>query len=255
MKSVEHVLEIRQLSYKQGKQDILKSLHLTLTSGQIYGVIGPNGAGKSTFFKTLTGIWQPTEGEILWQGIPLPIQHRRLMSQIITFVPQQLSHSFDFTGWEIVKMGRYAHGSSSNDTLIIEQALKEMNCWHLRNRLFSTLSGGEKQRVYLARSLATQGSIFVLDEPASCLDFRHQWEMWQQLRQLTQQNKLILIALHDLMAAQQFCDQLIVLHQGECIEIGPSKQVMTPALLQQVFALNTEEQQHYFMPTFLNNPT
>lgn len=238
-------LKLINLCYERQGRQVLQSIHLHLTPGQIYGIIGPNGSGKSTLLKTLAGIWTPTEGEIKWQGISLHQQNRRFMSQTVTLVPQQPSPPFDFTVWEIVKMGRYAHGFSPQNQEIIEHALHQTNSWQLKDRLVSTLSGGEKQRVYMARALATQAPVLALDEPSSCLDLHHQWEMWHLLRQLAKQNRLILIALHDLKAARHFCDELVVLFQGRCVGTGSYANVMTPALLHQVFSLDSEKQ-HYF---------
>jgi iron complex transport system ATP-binding protein len=135
-------------------------------------------------------------------------------------------------------MGRYPYGCRSPEAHAhIEEALHQVNAWHLRHQLISQLSGGERQRVYIARALATQAPILLLDEPTSYLDLRHQLEIWQLLRKLVKRGKVIIVAVHDLLAARRYCDQLLILNQGRCQATGTYKEVMTPTLLQEIFGV------------------
>ena len=138
----------------------------------------------------------------------------------------------------MVNMGRYPHKDqliSSQE--IIEKALHQVNAWHLRDRLISQLSSGERQRVYIARSLATQAPIVLLDEPTTYLDLRHQLEIWHLLRQLVNQGRVIIVTVHDLFAAERFCDQLVILNQGTAVATGTYEKVMTPQLLRAIFGV------------------
>jgi iron complex transport system ATP-binding protein len=187
----------------------------------------------------MSRIWTPTEGEMMWQGQDLLQFSRKAISQILSLVPQNPLLYFDFDVYHMVAMGRYPHGCrSSENHHYIEKALHQVDAWHLRDQLISQLSGGERQRVYIARALATQAPILLLDEPTSYLDLRHQLEIWQLLRTLVKNGKLIITAVHDLLAAQRFCDQLIILNRGQCQATGSYAEVMTPHLLREIFGVS-----------------
>ena len=120
---------------------------------------------------------------------------------------------------------------------VAEEALRQVDAWHLRDRTLSRLSGGERQRVYIARALTTEAPILLLDEPTSDLDLRHQLEIWHLLRALATEKKLVIAAVHDLSAAQRFCDQLVVLNHGRCHSTGDYREIITPKVLRDVFGV------------------
>ncbi len=213
---------------------------LVFEPGFLYGILPTNGSGKSTLLKTLSRTWAPTRGHLSWQGKNLLHFSRLEMSRTISLVPQNPALYFDFSVYDMVAMGRYPHGSRSLEAQnIIEEMLMQVDVWHLRNQCLSQLSGGERQRVYIARALATQAPILLLDEPTSHLDLRHQLEIWQLLCGLARKGKLVIAAVHDLSAAQRYCDRLAILHQGRCQATGPYESVMHPQLLQSVFGIRT----------------
>jgi iron complex transport system ATP-binding protein len=233
------ILDIRNLTYCVGQRPLIEGISLSFQAGSLYGILGPNGSGKSTLLKTMSRIWTPTKGEMWWQGFDLLQFSRKAMSQTLSLVPQNPQHYFDFDVYNMVAMGRYPHGCRSSETHhYIEKALHQADAWHLRDRLISQLSGGERQRVYIARALATQAPILLLDEPTSYLDLRHQLEIWQLLRNLVKEGKLIITAVHDLLAAQRFCDQLVILNHGQCRATGDYEEVMTPRLLRDIFGVS-----------------
>jgi ABC-type cobalamin/Fe3+-siderophores transport system ATPase subunit len=235
-------LDIHHLTYCLNHHPLIEDISLTFTSGILYGILGPNGSGKSTLLKTLAGIWRPTVGQVFWQGQNLLQCSRIAMSQILSLVPQTPPLYFDFNVYSMVAMGRYPYGCRTPEAHYkIEQALHQVDAWHLRSQLLSQLSGGERQRIYIARALATQAPILLLDEPTSYLDLRHQLEIWQLLRSLVKEGKLIIVAVHDLLAAQRFCDQLVILNQGHCHAIGKYGDIMTPSLLKEVFGVCAHE--------------
>lgn len=240
-------LNIHDLTYRINQQILIDKISLSFQAGLLYGILGPNGSGKSTLLKTMSCIWTPTQGEIWWQNQNLLQFSRKAISQTLSLVPQSPQLYFDFDVYDMVAMGRYPHGCRSSKTHdYIEKALHQVNAWHLRNHLVSQLSGGERQRIYIARALATQAPILLLDEPTSYLDLRHQLEIWQLLQNLAKEGRLIITAVHDLLAAQRFCDQLVILHHGQCRAIGAYEEVMTPQLLRDTFGVS----QHDDLNTF-----
>lgn len=231
------LLEARQLTYRNKTKTLIETISAEFSSGSIYGILGPNGSGKTTLLKTLAGLWKPSCGSVLWNNQDLFDLSRKDISKIISLVPQSPAAHFDFTVSEVVAMGCYMHSKSILDEkLAAENALTITDAWHLRDRLLSQLSGGERQRVYIARTIATQAPILLLDEPTSHLDLRHQLEVWHLLKQLVGQGKVIIVALHDLWAAQRFCDQLLILNQGQCIAKGDAS-IITPEILREVFGV------------------
>ncbi len=236
-------LAIHHLTYRLNHRPLIKDISLTFNSGILYGILGPNGSGKSTLLKTLSGIWTPTSGQLLWQGQNLLQFSRIALSRTLSLVPQNPALYFDFNVYSMVAMGRYPYGCRTPEARSkIEQALCQVNAWHLRHQSLSQLSGGERQRIYIARALATHAPILLLDEPTSYLDLRHQLEIWQLLRSIAKEGKLIIVAVHDFFAAQRFCEELVILNQGHCYATGKYTDIMTPSLLKKVFGVFSNDQ-------------
>lgn len=237
------MLEVQQLSYRLQKKDLIHQISLQFSPGLIYGILGPNGSGKSTFLKTLSGIWQPTEGQIFWHKKNLQDYSRRERSGIISLVPQAPVLNFDFTAQELMLMGRYPHEfSHSSSSTYYEELLDQFDLRHLKDRDVSQLSGGERQRVYIARSLLTEAPILLLDEPCSYLDLKHQLETWSILRGLAEKGKTIIVTLHDLKMTRQYCDRMVLLNQGESIAYGTPLEVLTNDRLREIFGVQTVSQ-------------
>jgi iron complex transport system ATP-binding protein len=243
-------LTIQHLSYHYHNRPLIENISHSFQSGILYGILGPNGAGKSTLLKTLARVWEPTKGKLFWHQQDLNKLSRLEMSRIVSFVSQNPPSYFDFTVFEMVHMGCYPQTLRSKHIPIVEEVLKQLNIWDLRHQQLSCLSGGERQRVYIARALATQAPIMLLDEPTSYLDLRHQLEIWQLLRSLTAQGKLCIVAVHDLRAAERYCDQLLVLRQGKCEAAGTYTSVMTPDFLHRHFGICLDEKTNSFELSF-----
>ncbi len=230
-------LDLKDLAHSSNGKSMLKALSLSFQPGLLYGILGPNGSGKTTLLKLICRIWNPIQGKIFWKGVDMASYNRRTMSQICTFVPQNPSVHFDFDVHHFTAMGQYPHNSLFKSKLEdVEQALRKVDAWHLRDRIVSDLSGGEIQRVYIARALVTQAPVMLLDEPTSHLDLQHQLEIWDLLQALAKEGKLIIAATHDLSAVKRFCDRLVVLHQGECKGSG-SFDILTPLLFRTIFGV------------------
>lgn len=230
------MLKARNLSYQLQESYLIKDITLDFLPGILYGILGPNGSGKSTLLKSLSGIWQPTEGKVLWHEEELLNKPRKTISQIVSLVPQNPYLHFEFTVYDFVAMGKYPCQESVNGDEI-EWALKTVDVWHLRKRAMSQLSVGEKQRAYIARSLVTGAPIMLLDEPTASIDIKHQLQIWKLLKALIHQGKTIVVAIHDLSTTARFCDQIVVLDKGECIGQGSFADVMRPHLLREVFGV------------------
>jgi iron complex transport system ATP-binding protein len=230
------MLEARQLTFSLNRHPLIHQINLTFIPGILYGILGPNGSGKTTLLKTLAGIWMPTEGTVLWRGGNLLECDRRTISQIVTLVPQNAQAHFDFSVQEIVAMGLYTKGMKKHLPLV-EEALHKVDAWHLRDRSILHLSHGERQRIYIARALATEAPILLLDEPTANLDIRHQLEIWKLLQELSSQGKIMIVTIHDLRTAERFCDEIAVLSQGKCIGKGSFSSVMSPQFMHQLFGI------------------
>lgn len=230
-------LQTDALCYNTKQKTLIRNISLHLTSGNIYGVLGPNGAGKSTLLRLIAGVWTPSGGAVLWNGDDLLLKTRREHSCIISLVPHSPQIHFDFTVREIVEMGRYAAGS--RNAAAVEAALQRTDLCSLVDRPLTQLSSGERQRVYLARSLATESPVLLLDEPTANLDISHRLDIWRILRSLKEEGKIIVTALHNLAAAERLCDEVIILNKGECVGKGTFNDTLTPALLQEVFRVDS----------------
>lgn len=240
-------LTIQNLTYCIHQRSLIENISVTFEPGILYGILGSNGSGKSTLLKTMARIWKPTKGNFFWQGEDLLQFSRIAISKTLSLVPQTPPFYFDFDVYSMVAMGRYPHGCRSPESFRqIEKALREVDAWHLQHQLLSKLSGGERQRVYIARALATESPILLLDEPTSHLDLRHQLEIWELLRALVKEGKLVIVAVHDLLAAQRFCDQLVILHQGQCQATGSYQEIMTPELLEKAFGVSYHMDEGFF---------
>ena len=232
------MLKVENLCYCIGDKILLDKISLTFSIGKFYGILGPNGAGKSTFLKTLTCLLKLSYGEILWHGEDICMKDRLAISKTLSLVPQALEmRFFDFSVYEIVSMGLYMHHSlsSSFQDYLIEWALKLVDAWQFRDRSIVGLSNGERQRVFIARSLVTRSPVLLLDEPTSSLDIRHQLDIYNILIGLKNENKIVIAVLHDLNMAKRFCDEIVVLHKGRCIGIGPFDSVLNDSCLDKVF--------------------
>lgn len=230
------MLRLQKLSYRLGKKSLIDNISLDFKPSTLHAVLGPNGSGKTTLLKTLANIWPPTSGKVLWQGQNLHEKSRQTISQTMSLVPQQYSISFDFTVKDLVTMGRYAQ-PGTNSSAIVDRVLHQVDAWNLRNSLVTQLSQGERQRILIARALATESPILLLDEPTASLDLRHQRLIWDLLRELANEGKTILITLHDLKATLDHCDQTIILDKGHCVAQGTPQNVLTPKLLLSTFGI------------------
>ncbi|MCK4306001.1 MAG: ABC transporter ATP-binding protein [Candidatus Eisenbacteria sp.] len=244
----EVLLSARGLSASYGQREVFRDVSLQLTRGMLTALIGPNGSGKTTLLHVLSGIHREATGEILLQGRPLQERSRREIARDISLVPQFAEVTFEVTVEETVALGRYPWlgplaPPSPEDREAIERALAAMDLGLLRGRSLQTLSGGEKQRVYLARALAQTTPILLLDEPVASLDLRYQQETYERLQALAkQQDMAILVADHHLNLVAATCDQVVVLHGGAVWALGSPTDIVTEKMIRDVFGARMQVQ-------------
>lgn len=236
------MLQVKNLHYRAGQQEILHGISLHVDSEEFVGIIGPNGSGKSTLLKTIYKFLQPSAGEIELNGASLLQMQNRQMAQEMAVVAQENDANFDFLVEEVVQMGRYPRkkrmeAANREDANIVAHALEQVEMIDFAQRSFLSLSGGEKQRVLIARALAQQTEMIVLDEPTNHLDIGAQIKT---LRLLKHSGKTILAVLHDLTLAARFCDRLYALYQGLLYAQGTPRQIITPELLWKLYRAKAE---------------
>lgn len=217
---------------------IVRDLDLAVREGETLGLIGPNGSGKSTLLRLLAGILAPVEGEVRLAGRPLRTMARRQAAQAIALVEQHVDTEDRISVRDAVEIGRTPWLSalspwSAADDAIVDDALRAVDMASLAARDWTTLSGGERQRAHIARALAQQPRVLLLDEPANHLDIRHQLAILDLIAGL---GLTTVVALHDLNQAMA-CDRVAVMYGGRLRALGAPKEVLTPALLAEVFAV------------------
>jgi len=239
-------LEARQVSYSIQDQRILHEVSMQIREQQFVGLIGPNGSGKSTLLKNMYRLLKPENGTVLLNEQDIFKQSSKNIAKNLAVVSQETPVLFDFTVHDLVSMGRTPHKKlleldQERDFQIVKDALNQTGITHLEKRSFSSLSGGEKKRVMVARALAQQAQILILDEPTNHLDIQHQLQLMDLIQTL---HLTVVAALHDLNIAAMYCDQIYVLQKGQIVCSGTPEEVLTPALLQDVFGVYADIQTH-----------
>ncbi|HEY6217516.1 MAG TPA: ABC transporter ATP-binding protein [Pyrinomonadaceae bacterium] len=237
------LLEAHDLSIAYDHRVAVADLSLTLKPAEITAIIGPNGAGKSTLLKSLNGQVRPSSGRILLDGQPLEKLNRRSISRRIAVVAQEAELRFPVTVLEFVLGGRFAWATNSGwgweteqDLNIADAVIRETQMTELSGRLMNELSGGERQRALMARALATEAPILLLDEPTANLDLSHQATLLALVRNRCDRNEAAaLVVTHDINLAAQFADHLLLMKEGRAVYSGTPEQVLQPQVLQDVF--------------------
>jgi iron complex transport system ATP-binding protein len=235
-------LAVTNVSISLNQQDILHQVSIAAEKKELVGILGPNGSGKSTLLKSIYRFLKPDAGIISLNGENIYQLSSRQTARQMAVVRQESPVEFDFIVQEIVAMGRSPHKSllerdTENDRKIIAQALNRVGMESFSERNYATLSGGEKQRVLIARALAQQAKIFVLDEPTNHLDIYYQLEIMDIVKTL---NITVIAALHDLNIAAAYCDRLFVINAGKIVAQGTPQTVLNPSLIYDVFGVESE---------------
>jgi len=244
------VIEVRQLVCCRGERQVLQGLSLAIADGEFLAVIGPNGAGKTTFLKCLLQLVPDWEGEILLDGQSIRSLSSRQLARRLAYVPQIPRSDTPYQVREFVLMGRYACHSPLTapghaDRMAADRALALAGIESLAERSLDTLSGGERQKAYIAAALAQEAPVLLLDEPSSQLDPRHRHEVGLLLRRLQQEQRLTIILIsHDLNEASLLADRILALRDGQIARLGTPQEIMTGAELERIFATGFVLVQH-----------
>ena len=239
--SVEQVSYAHSANPAQAPIFTLEATSFQAKSGEIVAVLGPNASGKSTLLKLISGALAPLSGRILLNGFVVQSLTPRTRAQSIAVVQQESPLLFPSRAWEFVLQGRHAHGrslrfESQDDVLIAKNALAQVGAAELSDRWMNEISGGEKQRVILARALAQQPLLLLLDEPTLHLDISAQVGLLDALRRLAAQNRYtVVIVTHELNLAAEYADQIVLMQRGRCLRVGPPSAIYQRELLEQVF--------------------
>jgi len=247
-REIEHtcaVVEARGVSVvyetAQGPVQALAGFTGQLRAGEIVGLVGPNGSGKTTVVRAVTGTVRLASGMLTVDGEDVPGLSAAALARRIAVVPQTPVLPERFSVLDCVLMGRTPHlrlleNESASDLAIARQAMVVTDIWAIADRLIGEISGGERQRVVIARALAQQTPVLLLDEPTAHLDIGHQAAVLEMARDLcTRDGKAVLAIVHDLTLAAQYCDRLIMLHRGEVVVQGAPEDVVTPETLREVY--------------------
>ena len=239
------MLEARDLSVSYDHRVAVVNVTLSLKEGEIIAVIGPNGAGKSTLLRTLNGQLPRSTGNVLLDGEPIERFNRRNISRRIAVVAQEAELRFPVSVLEFVLGGRFAWATHSGwgweterDLHVAESVLRETELSELSARLMNELSGGERQRALMARALATEAPILLLDEPTANLDLSHQATLLSLVRSRCDQHRAAaLVVTHDINLASEFADRILLMKEGRTVYSGRPEEVLRPEILQDVFEI------------------
>jgi iron complex transport system ATP-binding protein len=249
------MIEIRNLVGGYGDAPIIKGVDLDIKRGEFFALLGPNGSGKTTLFKLITGQLPVKEGKLLLAGKPLTAFSKLEKAKKVAVLSQEIQVSFDYTVEEIISLGRYPHQTgilkslSKKDKEVMRQVMEITKITKFRTKQFRKLSGGEKQRVLLAKALAQEPEILLLDEPTNHLDIKHTFQMldlikeWQQTKGLT-----VFAILHDLNVASLYSDRLALLHNGIFLEVGDAETLRKEEQLEKVYEVLIRAQSHPVVP-------
>jgi cobalamin transport system ATP-binding protein len=235
---------------------VLRGASVAVPYGGFVGILGPNGSGKTTLLRLLAGTRRPSRGRVTLDGAELSHLPRAAIARRMAVVPQETHLAFDYTALEIVLMGRYPHLGAfevegPDDVAIARQSLDATGTLALQDRLFSTLSGGEKQRVVIASALAQIGkpgaaaaasnSVLLLDEPTAALDLAYQLEVASLLRELQERLPIaMVVSTHDLNFAASLCRTIVLLKAGQVLASGPTDDVITPASIRELYGVDAD---------------
>ena len=228
-----------------GGREVLRGVCLELREGEVLGLVGANGAGKTTLLRAACGVLRPSAGRVLVGGRPLASQPRRELARRIAVVPQDARFAFPFRAGEAVLMGRSPHlprlgFEGPRDLAIARAALEQVGIEALADRRVPELSGGERQLVLLARALAQEPRVLLLDEPTAHLDLRHRLEVLELVRELAAGGRSALVVSHDLSLADRSCDRLALLVAGRVLVAGAPAEVLSRESVREAFGIEAD---------------
>ncbi|HEY8363717.1 MAG TPA: ABC transporter ATP-binding protein [Tissierellaceae bacterium] len=247
-----YAVEVENLQFGYYKEKIIDNISFKIDEGKFVSLIGPNGSGKSTILKLLNHLYYPWEGRILIDNQDINSFKKKELARKVSFVPQNTLIDFDFTVEDIVLMGRYPYKKrfekyNEKDYEVVYEALKSTNTFGIKDKYITEISGGERQRVIIAKALAQETPIILLDEPTSHLDLNHQIEILNLLKKLNREKKTtIIIAIHDINLALRYSDEIIIINSGKIIDNGKPEKVITEENIEKVYNIKVAIEKNKF---------
>ena len=238
-------LSTQNLCFFYGKTPIIKDVNIDFTPGRFYGIIGPNGCGKTTFLDLLTGNKKPSSGSVHLAAKPLDSYSKKILAQQLALVPQEFDTGFSFSVEEVILMGRHPHiprfsSPTVHDWECVDNAMRAIGIADLRKRYTNTLSGGQKQRTIVARALAQDTPLLLFDEATSSLDIKYTLQIFNLARDLVQkQNRMIIAVMHNLNLAAAYCDEILIMKDGQIVRSGPTEETLNEDIIEEVFEVKS----------------
>lgn len=240
------ILDIRDLEFKYREKPVLDGVSINVEEGEVLGILGPNGCGKTTMLKNINRNLHPDGGSILLDGTDLEDMTKKEIARKIAVVPQTNEIRFAFTVRDIVSMGRMPFSNSligtlSEDEKIVEDSMRKANIHEFADRYINTMSGGERQRVIIARALAQTPKILLMDEPTLHLDISAQFDTLNMVHKLSREEGLtVVIVSHDLPMVARYCDRIVMIHNHKIHAIGKTEDVLTKENMKVVFGVDAD---------------
>lgn len=238
------MLEIKELTAGYSSKEVLKNINLSIPAGKVTVVMGPNGCGKSTLLKALCGILPKDSGRILLDGKDILALPPRQLAQKVAYLSQSRRIP-DITAYRLVLHGRfpylgYPRRYREEDYSCARIAMEKIGIWELADTLLENLSGGQRQKVYIAMSLAQDTPVIIMDEPTTYLDISHQLQLIQQVKMLAERGKTVVMVIHDLPLAFQTADRLILMEKGSIAAKGTPEELFASGIVDRVFRIRLE---------------
>jgi len=257
-------VEVKNLSFKYSQRPILENVSFTACKGQITSLLGANGAGKSTLFKCVLGLFKHYSGEIIIDDKNLKNLNQHELSRMIAYVPQSSYPSFNYSVFEMVLMGTSSfslawESPGLNQKLAAEKALKDLGIYYLKDRDYQNLSGGERQLVLIARAIAQDTKVLILDEITANLDYGNQLEVLEKVKNLALKGLTVILSTHNPEQAFMFSDRIIALQDKKVIANGDPKMIMNCELIKKMYKVDVEmvslykDKIRFMAPTFMIN--
>lgn len=252
-------VQATNLHFAHGSRPVLHGVDLALEPGTVTLLAGRNGSGKSTMLEILAGVRKPARGGVAIDGVPIDSLGASRRARTVTLVSQDADSSFEFTVRETVRMGRHPHISrfsapSAEDEAAVDEALVWTDAEEFADRSVRTLSGGELRRIHIARALATQAPVLLLDEPTANLDLEHALAILELLRKLAGAGRTVVISSHDLNQTAPACDAVALLHDGRVFRSGAPTDVLDASTIRTVFGVLSDAPSSYFPREFRSVP-
>ncbi|MFB6290430.1 MAG: heme ABC transporter ATP-binding protein [Candidatus Bipolaricaulia bacterium] len=238
-------VKVDEIRFSYNGNSVLKGLSLPVREGEFLGVVGPNGSGKTTLLKNIGGVLEPDSGTVFLDGKEVPRIPIKEIATKIAALQQETTVGFDFTVREVVEMGRFPHldrfeQHSDGDLRAVDKAIEVTDLRDFTDRYVTQLSGGEKQRVFLALALAQEPELLLLDEPTASLDINYQIKIMETVRSLKVEGLTVVAAIHDLNLAAQYADRVALLDEGRVRMLGEPREVLTKDNISEVFGVEVE---------------